>query len=303
MSIPEKHHFLPEFYLSYWTDKENMLFRWSYPYQQKLDVQRRSPGAVGFQRNLYSIESDTAEKQQSVETDIMTKVIDTPAALALQYFLQHGVKDLPEAHRVTWTRFMQSLKFRIPTVVNQLKTKTPEALLKVLDETQPEYEEIRNSSENIDMLPEKAADFVKARMPNYLENSGIGIMLKTMSSPNPSIFISYLNWGIATLASHVKKNFITGDHVPLILGEMYGANCTIIMPISPRKLFIACADENILRKIKKANLESGGRLVLQVNALIAANAYEAVYSFDKKDKELIIKNFTGTREVPELVKF
>ena len=112
MSVPERHHYLPEFYLKRWVKNGDLC---EYRRRQNgLVAKPRSPRATGFEWNLYSLpgEDDPAMREQ-VESRIMHG-IDTRAAAVLRHMIDHPGTRLPQTYSDAWVLFLLSMIFRTP---------------------------------------------------------------------------------------------------------------------------------------------------------------------------------------------
>ena len=83
MNQPNKHHFVPAFYLSRWAGGQPKceLVEWSKPYKA-LGPTRRHPNATGFQPGLYSFESSDPNLKQWFES-VFLRDVDNAASLVI----------------------------------------------------------------------------------------------------------------------------------------------------------------------------------------------------------------------------
>ncbi len=91
MSIPIKHHFLPEFYMRSWADLTGQVVAYGRPYKD-VEVKRRYPSEIGFKKELYSIKSRTdPARRQEIESKFMA-FVDNQASDALEFLLARNSK-------------------------------------------------------------------------------------------------------------------------------------------------------------------------------------------------------------------
>ena len=121
MSVPRKHHYLPQFYLQRWT-RNGQLYRYLRPRgpDGDLDCQQRAPKAIAYERDLYQV-PDIADPKgsQYLEMEFFQR-IDDCAAIALQK-VESGDQATP-ADRVALAQFMVSLLHRSPGRLNAIRT-------------------------------------------------------------------------------------------------------------------------------------------------------------------------------------
>ena len=120
MSIPLKHHYLPEFYLKRWriSPDDARVFEFRRPHPRKpIAVKKAYPSETGFGRELYAIQSRSDPKaRQELESEFMSP-LDSRAANALLHFEEHGMRPSDDDVAEAWSRFVLSLLNRNPTRV------------------------------------------------------------------------------------------------------------------------------------------------------------------------------------------
>jgi predicted nucleic acid-binding protein len=71
MSIPLKHHFLPEFYQGGWMGADRRVTVFARP-RDRLSVKRRFPSETGYERELYAVETRTEPaERQALELEVI----------------------------------------------------------------------------------------------------------------------------------------------------------------------------------------------------------------------------------------
>lgn len=72
-NIPEKHHFLPQFYLSRWAINDGKLVQFSRPNPNSGNVvpQRKYPAGTGYKPGAYAFEGLPPEKRGLLEKRMM----------------------------------------------------------------------------------------------------------------------------------------------------------------------------------------------------------------------------------------
>lgn len=80
MSKPVSHHYLPQFLMNPWRDPDTKKASVYWKPHDCVVVTQRSPKSIGCEDHLYTLHSPQISDRSAVETEIMTKSIDTPAA-------------------------------------------------------------------------------------------------------------------------------------------------------------------------------------------------------------------------------
>src|SRR5262245_3140748 len=110
MSDPRRHHYDPVFYLREWAGSDGLVCEIKKAHG-KVEAQRKSPRATGFQHDLYR--TDGVPDDQHVEKRFMAP-LDNDAAHALQKILSGDRANWSSKERTAWTRFILSRLFRNP---------------------------------------------------------------------------------------------------------------------------------------------------------------------------------------------
>ena len=119
IAMPEKHHYIPVFYLKRWADKDGdgRLCVYSRPYD-RVKANRKHPDATGYEDDLNAIRGADAETEGHLEGRFFLRA-DNDAARALD-ILETGRGDLMDARlRSAWSRFMTTLLHRNPERVRK----------------------------------------------------------------------------------------------------------------------------------------------------------------------------------------
>jgi hypothetical protein len=105
--MPEKHHYIPIFYLKQWCGEDKKLCEYSRPYKV-VKPYRRYPSETAFEIDLNTMDALAPSVQDIVERRLMGG-IDNNACNALQFLLDQRISDLDPAQRTAWAAFVMSL--------------------------------------------------------------------------------------------------------------------------------------------------------------------------------------------------
>lgn len=110
---PKLHHFLPEAYLRRFADERGDL--WVLDRKQGV-VRRQSPEVTAAQRELYTIEDDSGERDRSVES-ALAGLVDGPGQDALRVLDEGGTLNGENAGKLA--TFVAALYVRTPAFIEQ----------------------------------------------------------------------------------------------------------------------------------------------------------------------------------------
>ncbi len=111
---PCRHHYIPEFYLKQWADKEGrgQLVEYSKPWRDIVKPKRVYPKQTGFEDRLNELAGLPEDVRQRLETQFYSPV-DSAAATVLKA-LKEGQRKFNDREREAWSRFLTSLIVRNP---------------------------------------------------------------------------------------------------------------------------------------------------------------------------------------------
>ncbi|MBY5520536.1 DUF4238 domain-containing protein [Rhizobium leguminosarum] len=278
------HHFVPVFYLENWADPHTgKVTEFKKRYKGILPRQT-SPKGTGYKKFLYDSEDGSAV---SLEASFMMPA-DTHAAEAMRVMLTSKVNmQWTQRQRSGWSRFLMSMLLRHPEDVAELAKLVDDDWTNLSQEMQDNY--YRDRSPDMPSTAEqwweqnRSALREKARLKwhrNLIDHGGIGRRLNEMS------------WSVANLTKS-KHLLLTSDRPVLISGGMADRNVSVIVPLSPNRLFIAVRDENVLAEIRS---KSPTQLAADINRWVVANARTFVFGSHARYGEFIQKHFATSNE-------
>src|ERR1700733_3903475 len=143
MSDPEKHHYLPVFYLKQWAALDGRVIRYYRPHREVV-AHQIAPKYTGYEQGLYSLDGYKAERRNIVEKNFMAPEVDDPAVAPLRIFLKRRpVSELTLPLKQAWTRFLMSLHVRNPGRIEQITTQGAAALREMLAKDPEDYNALR----------------------------------------------------------------------------------------------------------------------------------------------------------------
>lgn len=287
MSIPLKHHFVPSFFLERWVAHDGNLTQFSRPFGPELKSKPVHPNATAFELRLYSIGGLSDDLAQEVETEFFS-LVDDQAAEALQR-LEKG-ETLQGKPRSAWAKFLFTLMTRMPSDIRQYKQISDQLAERVLPKFRIFYDEYKSASETRDF------DELVKQVAAIFTNRSILKMRSIMNNRRHIDAFSSFEWAVIDTSS-ARHELLTSDR-PIIHTNGFGhVHSHIVLPIGPKKVFLAAKDKNSIRRIKS---EESNDIVKMINEKIVGNA--EIYVFGRNVSQFsFIKKYIGTDNTPSIL--
>lgn len=289
MSAPIRHHYLPVFYLARWAGQDGKVCRFHRPYRDVV-VSRLTPEHTGFEERLYSLEGAPAGQEQRIETDFMNALVDAPAAPVLEKLIARGPAHLSNIEKSDLLRFFMSLQLRGPFAMQeltQLALRNVRANLHRLSDA--EYDAAKREGDPptvwdwaVQNLKGFEADTPKHFLPGLIDHQGIGqhVMLMT--------------WEVVDCTDTCRA-FLTGDRPWTTTHGLGHEQCSLAIPLSPTKLFLAT---NLPGRMRQLLSIPRRELVRRVNNDIVGVAVENVYGNDPHQRHFVEKRLIKRGAAP-----
>ena len=281
MSIPKKHHYLPQFFIQRWVDAEGRVIEYRRP-NEELVHRRKHPAQTAYLTELYADESKTNPiERQALEMVFMQKV-DDKAATALAYIEEHKTKPADPQLRDGWSRFLMSMVHRSPERVKYLTEKVQEYEDgKVNPRLQDEYVSLRGPDE-----PPNYEDWLKQQGPITPELK-VKLLRLLIDSPRIGETLNAMHWCVYTL-EYPRFGFLTGDH-PIMLSNGIGHKAGfVVLAISPRRLFVAAHDQEV---IKAFTSQRANALERAINDACVQQSRHVIVAHNDSQKVFVDRRF------------
>ncbi|MGN6848854.1 MAG: DUF4238 domain-containing protein [Sphingomicrobium sp.] len=243
MSVPKKHHYLPEFFMQRWADAEGKVTEYRRPHEN-LVVKQKHPAATGYLPELYANTSkaDPVERQ-ALELLFMQK-LDTLAADALAYLEAHGAKPVDNDLRSAWSRFLMSLMHRSPERVKYLVEKVRAYEEGTLHpDLKAKYDGLRGPND-----PPTFEGWLEATGP-YGPNMVVGLIQGLSDSQKIGPVFNEMRWAVHEVDG--AFGFLTGD-MPILISDGLGHNGSfVLLAIGPSRLFIGAHNAEVIKSFTK----------------------------------------------------
>jgi hypothetical protein len=283
--VGQKHHYIPVFYLKQWQGPNGRLCEISKPFKKAVP-RRTHPDGTGYVRGLYTIPGATPETADYLETEFLKKADDL-ASRALCRMLA-GDMDLSQEMKSAWSRFILSLLHRTPEAMERALARVSARYVEEIEAIRTEYISLRGPND-----PATVEEFEATVMPFAIRRFLVDHVISIIDSENVCIALNGMTWGIVTMHRQLFP-LLTSDRPIVMTNGLAGADAHIVMPVSPKHIFIAAKNEKTAGEIHR--LARDGTLVLALNDRVVRQARKYVYATD--DQQLrFIANRLGAKEV------
>ncbi|TRC89694.1 DUF4238 domain-containing protein [Mesorhizobium sp. WSM4310] len=285
---PNKHHFLPVFYLHQWAGADRKIVRFTKPYGNIVRPLRVHPDGAGYIERLYAVEGLPDEAKQDLETEFLSPV-DSRAADALKAMLAGG--DFTQAQRLAWAGFIATLLFRMPRAIASLKENLSQLWGKFIPGLEKIYAALPASDRN-----ETLDDYLHGAGKGELAAKAMDAVRSLMGDEDVVRLLAALEWSVLT-TDNAKHELLTSDRPVIHSDGLNHAGSHLIVPMGPRRLFIAVKDRSLIAKVRSAGQD---KLVRAVNDFVVSNATVTVCG--RTDSQLqFIQNRMGSETQPSLL--
>jgi hypothetical protein len=276
MSEPNKHHYLPVFYLTQWAGPDGKLTRYYRPHRDVVGS-RIAPANTGHEPGLYRLEGYQPEFINAVEKEYMAKVVDEPGSRALRVISDGDYSTMTPELQVVWTRFLMSLMFRTPHMIDYI-TKEAERNLRCNLQSNPEdYESVRAATN-----PPTLLEFVERYTPALFSEAGKSFLPGIINNAKIGNTILKMGWWTWTLDSkHHFPDLLTSDSPVFRSHGLADERCFIALPISSRRAFFATRNSATLDAVMA---HGPARVAKELNASMVNQAQK--YVFGSGDRHL-----------------
>lgn len=212
--------------------------------------------------------------------------VDQAAYLTLRRLLDgEDISILDLDQRSSWARFIMSLVRRNPEKVASIAHIVDAHIQERLVHVKRNYDAIKQARD-----PATFAEYEACRAPVIREELRQDVLVKMVDSERVGAAINQMISGVATLVG-LKPRFLTSDRPVVMTNGIAYPTSYILLPISPRSLFIATNTSWQLAHLRAALRE--GTLIDHINNAVAAQARKLVFFCDDSQTEFIEARLYG----------
>jgi hypothetical protein len=126
-------------------------------------------------------------------------------------------------------------------------------------------------------------EWTEQQFPGLIENFGLTFFHELTDNPDVGTKILRLKWWLWNFSS-CSSHLLLADHPCLFLGGIDDPNLAIVLPISPRKAFIASRGDKLAMLLRQQRPED---LLGRINHYEVMQAEQRVYAIDESPARFI----------------
>ena len=268
MSDPERHHYLPVFYLSHWAGADGKVVRYYRPHREVV-ASPITPQHTGYEPGLYGLEGCSPDVRNSIEKDFMAPVVDSPASQALDVLIERDNNKLTTELRQAWTRFVMSLHVRNPANVDHITRQAGAGLRQSLCTNPEEYEAVRGAND-----PPTLVEWVEQNTPALLDNYGKQLLPGIITHSETGDVIIRMRWWTIGITDDFT-DLLLGDRPVYMSHGVADERCFIAVPLSPRLVFFATRKQEVFDRVMSYGIKA---VTKSLNNLYVMQADRQVYA-------------------------
>ena len=269
MSKEGKHHYIPVFYLKQWAGGDKRICEFSKPYD-RVRARRTHPDGTSYVHGLNTILGVPAHDAQYLE-NIFFKFTDNYAAITLRVLLSDPPWHFTPELRSAWSRFLMSLIVRNPKSVGKHRLAAEGLFKSILPKMEAEYPKYRTAND-----PETYLEYSRIRSGNLAGKIFARLMQRLIDSEFSGSRLNSMRWMVLH-DPKPKHLLLTSDRPVVMTNGLEKPNGQILIPISPRHVFVATNNldtENYIRSVWRNR-----QLIQQANERVALQSRRYVYGY------------------------
>lgn len=283
MSIPKRHHYLPQFYLKAWSRADDTVVSFRRPHRLVL-AEAKTPYATGFEDRLYSIPTEPdPESQEQVELRWMSP-IDNEAAKVRDQLIETPGKRLTRAQIDAWILFLISMIFRTPARLRWMNDRIRNYDYHFSEEEQAEYQQLRPKD-----APATPESYFSDSSDEELSTARMQLMLSMIKSEVFGRGIADMQWYVHSITGN--HGLLTCDDPVITSNGMNKDESFVILPLSPQHLFIAA---NTRAALLSYITQTDRALERGINDALVAQAAELVIGSTERHLKFIERRLGST---------
>ncbi len=299
MNTPKRHHFLPQFYLRYFTDSKNFL--WEFDRETKL-YDQKSPYGSAWKKHYYRYKGKDGKMHTDIESGLFNH-IETGAKPVIDKI--DARKPITEEEMGMVSLFVAFQHTRVPDF-EKLSNATSEAMIKALtkrrfssvEKTKKIIEELNKAGVDVDneVSPEEVYDFVQEE--DYTVTMQHENYISTMLSLGTTIaeHLQQMEW--IYLFAPPDSSCITSDSPFLLippkgyekkhLFEGVGIATPGVIKMMPLTSHVCLSIGDVGTRVSSRVIDK--KKVRAINRWVGVSSDQFIYAKDKPLLERIIKD-------------
>jgi hypothetical protein len=273
--MPQKHHYIPQFYLKQWSGNDGRLCEYSKPHHETIG-RMKHPAATGYSRGLYTIAGAPPNLADVFENKFLS-IADGQAAHSLKIMVNDHL--VPSGDdKAPWTRFIMSLWYRTPEgIARSLEAMRNVYLTELIEENRERYPSEKRAGD-----PETIEGYVALHADHIVSRTSIDHLMSIIQSDRVREKIMGMQWHVARF-HNTRFPLLTSDRPIVMTNGITYDNSHIVMPLSPRHIFFAANTDEAIKNLKSL----GEDMLSRMNDRIVRQARRFVYGIDDKQLRFV----------------
>ena len=279
MSKAPKHHYIPVFYLKQWAGPDDRICEFSKPFD-RVKPKRVHPDGTAFVRGLNTIPGLPPEEADYLENKFF-QIADDGACRVLRLLVGGSPVEFSIEQRSAWSRFLVSLVTRNPESVAKYLAAGEAVYRAAALRLQADYERHKRPED-----PPTYEEYAAKNSPNPAGRAGAHLLQRVTDSALIGNHIIRMRW-MVLYDPRPPYPLLTSDRPVVMTNGISKPNSQIILPISPRHVFVATNNvetENYIRGIMHRQ-----QLIQQINERTARQSRKFVYGCDDAQLKFVSK--------------
>ena len=277
MSEPNRHHYLPVFYLNRWAGPDGRVVRYYRPHHDVV-ASSISPKFTGFEQGLYRLDGYAPEAENDIEKKFMARVVDDPASCAMEALIERDQSNLTPEFRQAWTRFVMSLHVRHPDNVAKITQQAKAGLRQSLLEDPKEYAAVRRKDD-----PPTLVEWVELNAPFILDNYGKQMLPAIITHQDTGDAILHMRWWTIGIPDDIP-DLLTCDRPVFMSHGVSDERCFIALPLAPRFAFFATRSQATFDRVMSRDIKA---IAKSINETLVSQAVNNVYGSSQQHHRFV----------------
>lgn len=198
--------------------------------------------------------------------------MDNQGADALRSLLESRDPDLTPDTRISWTRFLMSLRLRHPEAIAKMSREGARIVRDGLLDRPEDYAAVKREGD-----PPRLLEYAQTLNPTLLEDFGKRRLPKLIEHPEIGNVIIKMRWWTMRFPN-CRFDLLTCDNPVILTHALADERCVIALPLSPRAVFLAARKAETLQGIEAHGTDT---IVRMINSSIVQRANRHVYGATK----------------------
>lgn len=273
--VEQQHHYVPRGYFRPWELRNRRIFVYERIDGHVVTPYLQSTKSICVQAGLYAYTDSVKPDRRNVLEEKLFQRIDSEAARVLGILnVCDDVNDVSPEDFHAFAMFLVSLRVRTPEFFEGSAIMAERKLRRLIidAEDDPEVQDLRVSLNGKPFI-----EIAEKHHRPILENKGRELLAEALMSGKLVKHFDGMHWTVIQIPDRAGVSLVTSDR-PLISRMSNDTIRVLALPISPNRVFVACAEARDLDKLIGYNKR---KLAQQTNISVIQQAKAKAFAADK----------------------